>query len=96
MRERKRLVEAIDAEKELARGVADLEAFFELAHEGESVEEEIESELKALEERADEIETGALLSGENDHCGAIVVLHSGARWRFWWRAMSRATASSGV
>ena len=78
MRDRKRLVEAIDAEKELARGVADLEAFFELAHEGESVEEEIESELKALRELADEIETGALLSGENDHCGAIVVLHSGA------------------
>jgi peptide chain release factor 2 len=78
MQERKRLVKAIDSEKELSQRVADLEAFFELAHEGESVEEEIESELKSLEERADLIETEALLSAENDHCNAIVVLHSGA------------------
>ena len=49
-----------------------------LPREGESVEEEIESELKALEERADLIETEALLSAENDHCNAIVALHSGA------------------
>ena len=55
MRERKRLVQAIDSEQELAQRVADLEAFFELAHEGESVEEEIESEMNSLEERADEI-----------------------------------------
>ena len=78
MRERKRLVKAIDAEKELSRRVADIEAFFELGREGETVESEIESEMKSLEARADEIETEALLSGENDHCNAIVVLHSGA------------------
>ncbi len=78
MRERKRLVKAIDAEKELSRRVADLEAFFELGREGETVEDEIESEMKSLEERAAEIETEALLSGENDHRNAIVVLHSGA------------------
>ena len=36
------------------------------------------AELKSLEERADQIETEALLSAEHDHSNAIVVLHSGA------------------
>ena len=78
LQERKRLVQAIESENELSRRVADLEAFFELAAEGESVEDEIASELKSLEERADQIETEALLSAEHDHSNAIVVLHSGA------------------
>ncbi len=78
MRERKRLTTALESEKELARRVSDLEAFFDLAKEGEQVEAEIKSELKVLEERADKVETEALLSGENDHRGALVVLHSGA------------------
>lgn len=78
LQQRKRLVQAIESEKELSRRVADLEAFFELASEGESVEDEIAAELKSLEERADQIETEALLSAEHDHSNAIVVLHSGA------------------
>ena len=47
MQERKRLVQAIESEKELSQRVADLEAFFELAGEGESVEEEIEGLMTA-------------------------------------------------
>ena len=78
MQQRKRLVEAIESSGELTRRVSDLEAFFELAREGESVEDEIDPELLTLEERAEAIETGALLSGEHDHRDAIVVLHSGA------------------
>jgi peptide chain release factor 2 len=78
MRERKRLTAALDSEQELARRVSDLEAFFELAKEGENVEGEIKAELKILEERADKVETEALLSGENDHRSALVVVHSGA------------------
>jgi peptide chain release factor 2 len=78
MRERKRLTAALDSEQELARRVSDLEAFFELAKEGENVEGEIKAELKILEERADKVETEALLSGENDHRSAMVVVHSGA------------------
>jgi len=49
-----------------------------LAGEGEAVQSEIESELKVLAQAADEIETEALLSGENDHRNAIVLVHSGA------------------
>ncbi len=78
MRWRKRLTETLEAGDELGRAVSDLEAFFELANEGESVEEEISSELKTLSERLDEIEAASLLGGENDHRNAIVVLHPGA------------------
>ena len=69
---------ALDEEKELAGRVSDLEALFELAGEGEDVESDVKGELDTLVERADEIETEALLSGENDHRNALVVLHSGA------------------
>ena len=69
---------ALEEEKELARRVSDLEALFELAGEGESVESDVKCELDALVGRAGEIETEALLSGENDHRNALVVLHSGA------------------
>ena len=78
MRERKRLTETVEADEELAGVVSDLEAFFELAAEGESVEEEIAAEIQALKDRLDAIETASLLGGENDRRNAIVVLHPGA------------------
>lgn len=78
MRERKRLTEVIDSDQELKDRVADLETFFELGEEGESVEGDIAKELQTLAKRVDEIETKALLSGENDHRSALVVVHPGA------------------
>ena len=78
LRERKRLTEAVEADEELAGAVSDLEAFFELAAEGESVIEEIAVEMQALAERLDAVETASLLGGENDRRNAIVVLHPGA------------------
>ena len=78
MRERKRLSEVVEADAELERRASDLEAFFELANEGEDVGSEIESEMKGLDARVDQLETTALLSGENDHRNAILVIHPGA------------------
>ncbi len=78
MRERKRLTLVVDSDKELETRVSDLEAYFELGREGEDVESDIAPELKALAERIDEIETTALLSGENDHRNALMVIHPGA------------------
>ena len=78
MRDRKRLTQALDAERELARRVSDVEALLELADEGESVEKDLQAEIETLAERANEIEEGALLSGENDHRNALVLLHAGA------------------
>ena len=78
MRERKRLTRALEAEQGLADTASDIETLLELGREGEPVQPEIEAEMAALRERADRIETEALLSGDNDHRNAIVVLHSGA------------------
>ncbi len=78
MRERKRLTNVIEADEELASKTSDLEAFFELAREGEDVESDIAEELEKLSKRVEEIETTALLAGENDHRNALMVIHPGA------------------
>jgi peptide chain release factor 2 len=78
MRERKRLTGIVENSEELARRTSDLETFFELAEEGEDVQTDLARELGVLSRRVDEIETAALLSDENDHRGAILVIHPGA------------------
>jgi len=78
MRERKRMTSVVESDQELSTRVEDLDAFFELAKEGEDVESDIASEISTLTNRIDEIETTALLSGDNDHRNALVVIHPGA------------------
>ena len=78
LRERKRLARLIETDREIAAAVSDIEAFLELAREGEPVEEECAAELKTLAERLDKIEIDSLLSGEHDQAGAIVTLNAGA------------------
>lgn len=56
----------------------DLTVWFDLAAEGESVESEIGASLSKLKKEVDDAELKALLSGENDHCNAIVTIHPGA------------------
>jgi peptide chain release factor 2 len=62
----------------VARRVEDLEAYFELAHEGEGVAGELRAELDALREEVQRQETESLLGGENDRLNAIVTIHPGA------------------
>ena len=59
---------------------ADFNALVELAEESqdESLGEEIERELAALEKMLDELEFKNMLSGEDDRRSAIVTIHSGA------------------
>ena len=78
MQERKRLEEAIQSSQFVASATSDIETLFELAKEGETVSSEIERELKTLEDRLEQLETGMLLSGENDARDAIVTIHPGA------------------
>ena len=58
--------------------MADLEAYFELAGEGESVLQEIRSEMDTLRAEVDQLETTTLLPSENDQLNAIVTIHPGA------------------
>ena len=78
MRERKRLQDVLTTEDELLRREGDIQAYFDLAKEGENVEPELHAEIDSLRQMIDRIETESLLSGENDARNAIVTIHPGA------------------
>ncbi len=76
--QRKRLESGIQSDEHLAAKVADLEAYFELAGEGENVLQEVRREMDALRSEVDQLETTTLLPSENDQLNAIVTIHPGA------------------
>ena len=78
MRERKRLETLVSTESDLARRTADIDAYFELAKEGEDVSADLRREIDALRALVDKLETETLLSGDNDFRNAIVTIHPGA------------------
>lgn len=78
MQERKRLERSLGEDAEVAGMTEDLDTFFELAREGEAVNDDIGAGLKRLTARLEELETGMLLSGENDSKSAILTIHPGA------------------
>jgi peptide chain release factor 2 len=78
MRERKRYEAQLAMEQELHRRTGDIDAYFELAREGEAVEPELEREIKSLSEFVEQLETRTMLSGETDALNAIVTVHPGA------------------
>ena len=78
MRERKRLETLLADDSELARRSDDIEAYFELAREGEATEPDLEREIPALEAFAEKLESKTMLSGEMDPMNAIVTVHPGA------------------
>jgi peptide chain release factor 2 len=78
MQDRKRLEESIDTDRLIAGAVSDLETLFELLQEGEDVTRDIEQEMQRFRAHLEKLETGMLLSGENDHRSAIVTIHPGA------------------
>jgi peptide chain release factor 2 len=78
MREKKRLETALSTYDELVRRSGDINAYFDLAHEGENVSGELRREVDELRALVDKLETATLLSGENDERNAIVTIHPGA------------------
>ncbi|HXZ42123.1 MAG TPA: peptide chain release factor 2 [Terriglobales bacterium] len=78
MREKKRLEDMLATEADLIRRTDDISAYFELAHEGESVDADLRREIDSLRQRVEHLETETLLSGENDARNAIVTIHPGA------------------
>lgn len=78
MRERKRIENLLADEGELARRADDIEAYFELAREGEDTEADLTREIPALVEFAEQLESKTMLSEESDPLNAIVVVHPGA------------------
>ncbi len=78
MRERKRLETLLADDAELLRRTNDIEAYFELAKEGEATEPDLEREIPALVEFSEKLESKTMLSGETDPLNAIVTVHPGA------------------
>ena len=78
MQQRKRLEEAIQNSTAITSSASDIDTLFELAHEGENVNGDLEREIRSFESTLDRLETGMLLSGENDARDAIVTIHPGA------------------
>jgi peptide chain release factor 2 len=78
MQERKRLEESIESDTAVARSTDDLDTLFELMREGEDVSQDIEREMSDFREKLEKLETGMLLSGDNDQRSAIVTIHPGA------------------
>ncbi len=78
MRERKRLETLLADDAELGRRTDDIEAYFELAREGENTEADIAREIPALVDFAEALESKTMLSGETDPLNAIVTVHPGA------------------
>ncbi|HSR53455.1 MAG TPA: peptide chain release factor 2 [Acidobacteriota bacterium] len=78
MRKRSVLESAVKKARSCKSALEDLEAWLELAEEGEDVEDEIASGLKSLEAKVEATELEALLSGPHDHSNAFVTIHSGA------------------
>ncbi|HMK28964.1 MAG TPA: peptide chain release factor 2 [Terriglobales bacterium] len=78
MRERKRLADIVSTEAELARRDGEISTYFELAREGEQVDDDLKREIDALRTLVERLETETLLSGPNDALNAIVTIHPGA------------------
>jgi peptide chain release factor 2 len=78
MREKKRVEDMLSTEADLIRRTGDIAAYFELAHEGESVDTDLRREIDSLRQKIDHLETETMLSGENDGRNAIVTIHPGA------------------
>ena len=78
MRDRKRIESRLADAAELNRRTGDIDAYFELGREGETVEAELEREIHGLGEFVDELESRTMLSQETDPLNAIVTVHPGA------------------
>jgi len=78
MRDRKRIEEQLAYDIELERRIGDIDAYFDLAREGEAVEPELDREIKSLSDYVEQLEARTMLSQETDPLNAIVTVHPGA------------------
>ena len=78
MRDRKRLEAMLADDLEMERRSGDIEAYFELAREGEDVLADLERDIKSLSAFNEALEAKTMLNGETDGMNAIVTVHPGA------------------
>jgi peptide chain release factor 2 len=78
LQQRTRLEETLERDRQITQRIDDVQAFMELAREGEPVLDDFASQLGDTEKFVDRLETKVLLSGDNDRLNAIVNIHPGA------------------
>jgi peptide chain release factor 2 len=78
MRERKRLETLLADDAELLRRTDDIDAYFELAKEGEDVEADLAKSIDEVSAFAEQLDSKTMLSEESDPLNAIVTVHPGA------------------
>jgi len=78
MRDKKRLENLVSDDQQLVSRAGDIEAYFELAREGEDVLADLEAGIKSLAAFNEELEARTMLSSETDPLNAIVTVHPGA------------------
>jgi len=78
MRDKKRLESQVAADEELVRRSGDIDAYIELAREGEDVLADLERDIKDLAVFAEDLEARTMLNGEVAAMNAIVTVHPGA------------------
>ena len=80
MKELKSLKDKLEEMKDLETVYEDIQVLLEMAFEenDSSIISEIEEELRRFEDKYEQLRIQTLLSGEYDHCNAIVTLHAGA------------------
>src|ERR1700678_2595240 len=78
MRDRKRLEMMVADDEEMLRRTGDIEAYLDLAKEGEDVLADLEQNIKALAAFNEALEARTMLNGEADPLNAIVTVHPGA------------------
>jgi peptide chain release factor 2 len=87
MRDRKRIDAQLADDRDLDRRTGDIEAYFELAREGDNSSQQnavneilvdLERDIQSLAEHVEQLEFRTMLSGETDPLNAIVTVHPGA------------------
>jgi peptide chain release factor 2 len=78
MRDRKRLEALVRDDEALVSRTGDIDAYFELAREGEDVLADLEKSINELRAFSEDLEARTMLSGEADGLNAIVTVHPGA------------------
>src|SRR6516162_3189970 len=78
LQQRARLEATLGLDRQITQRLDDVQAFMELAREGEPVLDDFATQLGDTEKFVDGLETKVLLSGENDRLNAIVNIHPGA------------------
>jgi len=78
MRDKKRLESLVADDQALVSRSGDIEAYFDLAREGEDVEAELAPLIDSLSKFAEDLEASTMLNGEVDGLNAIVIVHPGA------------------